>query len=122
MMTLMNEINSRKVHGERNVFKGLFTNPIFCVIWILTLVSQVLIVQFGGAWVSTAPLNEVHWGVCLACALGTLIWGQVRFFFKLLCVFCNYAMRKTHTGESMSVCAQGLCTDFSSRDLRKLQG
>uniref|UniRef100_A0A8R1Y065 Calcium-transporting ATPase n=1 Tax=Onchocerca volvulus TaxID=6282 RepID=A0A8R1Y065_ONCVO len=77
LMTLMNEINSRKVHGERNVFKGLFTNPLFCIIWILTLISQVLIVQFGGAWVSTAPLNEIHWAVCIACAFGTLIWGQV---------------------------------------------
>uniref|UniRef100_A0A915Q3G6 Calcium-transporting ATPase n=1 Tax=Setaria digitata TaxID=48799 RepID=A0A915Q3G6_9BILA len=77
LMTLMNEINSRKVHGERNVFKGLFTNPLFCIIWVLTLISQVLIVQFGGAWVSTAPLNKIHWAVCLACAFGTLIWGQV---------------------------------------------
>ncbi|CAG9540225.1 unnamed protein product [Cercopithifilaria johnstoni] len=77
LMTLMNEINSRKVHGERNVFKGLFTNPLFCIIWILTLISQVLIVQFGGAWFSTAPLNEIHWAVCIACAFGTLLWGQV---------------------------------------------
>ncbi|VDK89569.1 unnamed protein product [Litomosoides sigmodontis] len=77
LMTLMNEINSRKVHGERNVFKDLFTNPLFCVIWVLTLISQVLIVQFGGAWVSTAPLNEIHWAVCVACAFGTLLWGQV---------------------------------------------
>uniref|UniRef100_A0A1I8F1C2 Calcium-transporting ATPase n=1 Tax=Wuchereria bancrofti TaxID=6293 RepID=A0A1I8F1C2_WUCBA len=77
LMTLMNEINSRKVHGERNVFKGLFTNPLFCIIWILTLISQVLIVQFGGAWVSTAPLNEIHWAVCVACAFGTLLWGQI---------------------------------------------
>uniref|UniRef100_A0A0R3RZZ7 Calcium-transporting ATPase n=1 Tax=Elaeophora elaphi TaxID=1147741 RepID=A0A0R3RZZ7_9BILA len=77
LMTLMNEINSRKVHGERNVFKGLFTNPLFCIIWILTLISQVFIVQFGGAWVSTAPLNEIHWAVCIACAFGTLLWGQV---------------------------------------------
>ncbi|EJD74009.1 calcium ATPase [Loa loa] len=77
LMTLINEINSRKVHGERNVFEGLFTNPLFCIIWILTLISQVLIVQFGGAWVSTAPLNEIHWAVCVACGFGTLLWGQV---------------------------------------------
>lgn len=77
LMTLMNEINSRKIHGERNVAKGLFTNPIFCVIWILTLISQVLIVQFGGPWVSTAPLDIKQWGFCILCGLATLIWGQV---------------------------------------------
>uniref|UniRef100_A0A915ACR4 Calcium-transporting ATPase n=1 Tax=Parascaris univalens TaxID=6257 RepID=A0A915ACR4_PARUN len=77
LMTLMNEINSRKIHGERNVFKGLFSNPIFCVIWVLTLISQVIIVQFGGAWVSTAPLDAIQWGFCVVCAFATLIWGQI---------------------------------------------
>lgn len=41
MMTLFNEINARKIHGQRNVFKGIFTNPIFYVIWILTAGLQV---------------------------------------------------------------------------------
>ncbi|KAK6747709.1 hypothetical protein RB195_000730 [Necator americanus] len=77
LMTLCNEINARKIHGERNVFKGLFSNPIFCIIWITTLISQVLIVQFGGHWFSTAPLNTVQWAVCIACGLGELIWGQI---------------------------------------------
>ena len=42
MMTLFNEINARKIHGQRNVFVGLFTNPIYYVIWIATLISQVI--------------------------------------------------------------------------------
>lgn len=41
MMTLFNEINSRKIHGERNIFQGLFSNPIFYSIIIITAVSQV---------------------------------------------------------------------------------
>lgn len=41
MMTLFNEINSRKIHGERNIFEGLFTNPIFYSIIIITAISQV---------------------------------------------------------------------------------
>lgn len=41
MMTLFNEMNARKIHGQRNIFEGLFTNPIFYGIWIGTLVSQV---------------------------------------------------------------------------------
>jgi Ca2+ transporting ATPase len=41
LMTLFNEINARKIHGERNVFKGLFANPIFYSIWIVTLFLQV---------------------------------------------------------------------------------
>lgn len=45
MMTLFNEINARKIHGQRNVFEGLFTNPIFYSIWVVTMISQV-----GHAW------------------------------------------------------------------------
>jgi len=41
MMTLFNEINARKIHGERNVFKGLVRNPLFIGIWIVTFVVQV---------------------------------------------------------------------------------
>ncbi|GMR48520.1 hypothetical protein PMAYCL1PPCAC_18715 [Pristionchus mayeri] len=64
MMTLFNEINARKIHGERNVFQGLFSNPIYYTIWIGTMVSQVLIVQFGGRWFSTAPLSLEQWLWC----------------------------------------------------------
>lgn len=41
MMTIFNEFNARKIHGQRNVFEGIFTNPIFYSIWIGTGVSQV---------------------------------------------------------------------------------
>lgn len=41
MMTLFNELNSRKIHGERNIFEGLLTNPIFYTILIVTAFSQV---------------------------------------------------------------------------------
>ncbi|KAJ1358335.1 ATPase, Ca transporting, plasma membrane [Parelaphostrongylus tenuis] len=77
MMTLFNEVNARKVHNERNVFKGLISNRVFCIIWLSTFIGQILITQFGGAWFSTAPLNKSQWLVCLVLGLSTLIWGQV---------------------------------------------
>lgn len=42
LMTLFNEINARKIHGQRNVFAGIFTNPIFYSIWIGTCLAQVV--------------------------------------------------------------------------------
>ncbi|CCD74099.1 Calcium-transporting ATPase [Caenorhabditis elegans] len=77
MMTLFNEINARKIHGERNIFKGLFSNPIYYVIWIATMISQVVIIQFGGRWFSTSALNTTEWLWCLAFGVGTLLWGQI---------------------------------------------
>ncbi|XP_023209409.1 plasma membrane calcium-transporting ATPase 2-like [Centruroides sculpturatus] len=41
MMTLFNEMNARKIHGERNIFEGLFTNPIFYSILLITAGAQV---------------------------------------------------------------------------------
>lgn len=40
-MTIFNELNARKIHGQRNIFNGIFTNPIFYSIWIVTCFSQV---------------------------------------------------------------------------------
>ncbi|XP_065756605.1 plasma membrane calcium-transporting ATPase 3 isoform X10 [Phocoena phocoena] len=42
MMQLFNEINARKIHGERNVFHGIFGNPIFCTIVLGTFAIQVI--------------------------------------------------------------------------------
>ncbi|XP_065740915.1 plasma membrane calcium-transporting ATPase 2 isoform X14 [Phocoena phocoena] len=42
MMQLFNEINARKIHGERNVFDGIFRNPIFCTIVLGTFTIQVI--------------------------------------------------------------------------------
>lgn len=47
-MQIFNEINSRKVHGERNVFEGIFNNFIFIGVIIGTVIMQVLLVEFGG--------------------------------------------------------------------------
>ncbi|KAM4711888.1 plasma membrane calcium-transporting ATPase 1 isoform 2-T3 [Anableps anableps] len=42
MMQLFNEINARKIHGERNVFEGVFNNIIFCSIVFGTFIVQVI--------------------------------------------------------------------------------
>ncbi|GAB6019398.1 Plasma membrane calcium-transporting ATPase 3, variant 3 [Chamberlinius hualienensis] len=77
MMTLFNEINARKIHGQRNVFQGIFTNPIFYVIWLATAALQVLIVQFGGKAFSTIGLTIDQWMWCVFFGCGTLVWGQL---------------------------------------------
>lgn len=57
--------------------QGLQNNRIFCVIWVSTFISQILIVQYGGAWFSTAPLTLTQWFVCLVLGVSALVWGQV---------------------------------------------
>ena len=43
LMTLFNEFNARKLTSGLNVFKGIFNNSIFCLIWSLTFGLQVRI-------------------------------------------------------------------------------
>ncbi|XP_074597105.1 plasma membrane calcium-transporting ATPase 3-like isoform X2 [Brevipalpus obovatus] len=77
MMTLFNEINARKIRGERNIFEGLFKNPIFCIVIIVTALGQVLIVQFGGRAFSVTNLTLEQWLWCVFFGIAVMVWGQV---------------------------------------------
>ncbi|XP_065279215.1 plasma membrane calcium-transporting ATPase 3 isoform X5 [Emys orbicularis] len=50
LMQLFNEVNARKIHGERNVFQGVFGNPIFCAIVLGT---------FGIQLIATIPTSHL---------------------------------------------------------------
>ncbi|CAF3879115.1 unnamed protein product [Adineta steineri] len=77
LMTLFNEINCRKIHGEKNVFRGFFTNPIFYGIWIVTFVVQILLVQYGSFAFSCVPLTLEQWMWCLLFGVTVLLWNQL---------------------------------------------
>ncbi|MEQ2294981.1 Plasma membrane calcium-transporting ATPase 3 [Ameca splendens] len=77
MMQLFNEINARKIHGERNVFEGVYKNPIFCSVVLGTFALQIIIVQFGGKPFSCAPLTIDQWLWCVFIGMGELLWGQL---------------------------------------------
>ncbi|KAG5830798.1 hypothetical protein ANANG_G00314410 [Anguilla anguilla] len=76
MMQLFNEINARKIHGERNVFEGIFNNLIFCSIVFGTFIIQIVIVQFGGKPFSCVGLSVDQWLWCVFLGMGCLLWGQ----------------------------------------------
>ncbi|XP_049639677.1 plasma membrane calcium-transporting ATPase 1 isoform X1 [Suncus etruscus] len=77
LMQLFNEINARKIHGERNVFEGIFNNAIFCTIVLGTFVIQIIIVQFGGKPFSCSELSIEQWLWSIFLGMGTLLWGQL---------------------------------------------
>uniref|UniRef100_A0A8C3RLG5 Calcium-transporting ATPase n=1 Tax=Chelydra serpentina TaxID=8475 RepID=A0A8C3RLG5_CHESE len=77
MMQLFNEINARKIHGERNVFEGIFNNAIFCIIVLGTFIVQIIIVQFGGKPFSCSELTIEQWLWSVFLGMGTLLWGQL---------------------------------------------
>ncbi|RWR75246.1 calcium-transporting ATPase 10, plasma membrane-type [Cinnamomum micranthum f. kanehirae] len=68
---VFNEFNSRKP-DELNVFSGVTRNRLFMGIIALTVIIQVLIIQFAGTFAKTVRLNLKMWLVCIA--IGFVSW------------------------------------------------
>ncbi|GMN46793.1 hypothetical protein TIFTF001_015979 [Ficus carica] len=64
---VFNEFNARKLE-KRNVFKGIHRNKLFLGIIGMTVVLQVLMVEFLKKFADTERLNLVQWSVCIAIA------------------------------------------------------
>jgi len=80
-MQIFNEINSRMLQDEVNVFGHITENPIFCFIFVFTLVMQFFMTQYGGLVMSTQELSFDQWAVCMGLSVGALVWG-------VLCRLC----------------------------------
>ncbi|KAH3767405.1 plasma membrane calcium-transporting ATPase 3 [Pelomyxa schiedti] len=75
---VFNEVNSRKVNNEWNVWEKIWTNWMFLLIVGITVVIQTLIIVFAGDWMSVAPypgLNLAQWVTCLVLAVITVPLG-----------------------------------------------
>ncbi|CAH2069667.1 unnamed protein product [Thlaspi arvense] len=66
-----NEFNARKP-DEKNIFKGIIKNRLFMGIIVITLVLQVIIVEFLGKFASTTKLNWQQWLICVG--IGVISW------------------------------------------------
>ena len=76
MMQLFNQINCRKLKStELNVFKGFFNNPLFLFIMIVTLLGQIVLVEFGGQAVNCGGLTGNQHVFCLFVGAGGLLFG-----------------------------------------------
>merc|ERR1712000_461389 len=58
---VFNEFNSRRVGNENDIFSGLFNNMMFVSIVALSIIVQVLFIEFGGSYTQTVPLPTNLW-------------------------------------------------------------
>ena len=77
MLQLFNEVASRKINDELNIFEGIGRNPIFSAVIIGTLIVQFLIVEFGGSYVSCAPLTLEQHLVCVVIGACSMLNGVI---------------------------------------------
>lgn len=81
-LQLFNEINCRKLRAiEVNVFVGIFNNTMFLVVLAVTVVVQVLIVQFGGEAMHCNKLSLGQHLACVCIGAGGILNG---IFFRRL--------------------------------------
>ena len=74
MMTLFNELNSRKLNGEINVLSGITKNPTFIGVLLFSFAVQAIVVQVGSLAFKTEPLDGPQWGVCIALGFLGMVW------------------------------------------------
>jgi calcium-translocating P-type ATPase len=76
---LFNEFNARSITSDCNVFKGLFTNPIFMGVIFFTCVTQYGLIEYGGDFVHTVSLTQEQWIKCIMLgALSLPVGGVMR--------------------------------------------
>lgn len=83
-MQVFNQINARKLElHERNVFAGFFNNLLFIFITIFTIIIQMAMVEYGGDFVQTYPLNREQNLQCIFIGLLELLNGFFLAFIPL---------------------------------------
>lgn len=80
-LQFFNEINSRKVNAELNIFEKFFDNFYFTGVLIVTLVCQFILVTLVGAFADTVPLNTEDWIICIVLGIVSIPMG---FFARVL--------------------------------------
>ena len=68
---VFNEFNSRKL-DKKNIFKGILKNKLFLAIVGITVVLQLVMVEFLNRFANTERLDWGQWGACIG--LAALSW------------------------------------------------
>lgn len=86
--TLFNQINSRIVYNNFNIFCGILNNKLFILILSIEIIIQILLVQFGGCTFkcNKEGLTLIQWEWCLGFASTSFF---VEILFKILYYYCN---------------------------------
>ncbi|KAL2929959.1 putative calcium-transporting ATPase 13 plasma membrane-type [Bienertia sinuspersici] len=64
---VFNEFNARKLE-KKNIFQGIHKNKLFMAIIIITIILQVVMVEFLKKFANTERLNWGQWGACIGIA------------------------------------------------------
>lgn len=81
--TVLNEFNSRSLDDKWNVLRGLHKDRAFIGVILISVVLQVLIVEFGGSFTKTTGLTPLHWVYSALISLITIPLGIAMRFIPV---------------------------------------
>ena len=95
LLQIFNMLAARKINDELNIFSGVFTNPMFISVWIVIVVGQFFIVQFGSRAmkVHIAGCTTEQWIICL-------VGGFTSLFVNVILKFVPDSIWPTMGGEN----------------------
>eukprot|EP00607_Mallomonas_marina_P009535 CAMPEP_0182418478 /NCGR_PEP_ID=MMETSP1167-20130531/2892_1 /TAXON_ID=2988 /ORGANISM="Mallomonas Sp, Strain CCMP3275" /LENGTH=1094 /DNA_ID=CAMNT_0024592699 /DNA_START=178 /DNA_END=3462 /DNA_ORIENTATION=+ len=109
---LFNEINSRSIFNDWNVWKGFFSNPMFVSILAVSTGLQIMLVTVGGEFVKTTPISLRNWGLTVGLASITLVVG---FFMRFIPLKEDPNSFFHNEEEEITTTAQPINTDTDTR-------
>ena len=83
--TLFNQINSRIINDDVNIFYNISKNLYFILIVIVEMGLQAILIQFGSSAFSTCygGLTGIQWGICIGFGSSTFLLTFIMKFVKL---------------------------------------
>eukprot|EP01087_Luapelamoeba_hula_P023943 TRINITY_DN893_c0_g2_i2.p1 TRINITY_DN893_c0_g2~~TRINITY_DN893_c0_g2_i2.p1 ORF type:complete len:231 (-),score=48.27 TRINITY_DN893_c0_g2_i2:115-807(-) len=102
-MQIFNEFNARKVNGEWNVFHNIHTNWMFGAVMVITVVCQVLLIEFGGEAFKTTRLDLVEWAICVGLGFVALPLNLLLHFIPISIFTSLFGMCFGHKTEYIGI-------------------
>ncbi|CAK83509.1 unnamed protein product (macronuclear) [Paramecium tetraurelia] len=87
LMQVFNSISCRQLdYHTRNPFANFCNNPLFWIVQIITVIVQVLLIQYGGKYVKVSHLTLEQHLLCVGLAVGGIIFSVLfKFIPEGLC-------------------------------------
>ncbi|ORZ19251.1 hypothetical protein BCR41DRAFT_421426 [Lobosporangium transversale] len=76
-LQIFNEVNCRRLDNHLNIFSGIFRNRYFMTIFVIMVVFQVIIVEFGGSALGTEKLGGIQWLICILLGVLSIPVGVI---------------------------------------------
>lgn len=78
---VFNEFNAREIGDRFDPIRSISQSPMFMLVIVFTVVSQWLIVEYGGDFTQTYPLGVDEWKMTVSLGLGSI---PVGFLMRLI--------------------------------------